>query len=50
MLHTFDGPCYMKNDKYMKNMIAIMGTPWMRNQIMHPTSVAARNLCKLIGR
>ena len=24
MLHTFDGPCYMKNEKYMKNMIAIM--------------------------
>ena len=24
MLHTFDGPCYMKNEKYMKNVIAIM--------------------------
>ena len=24
MLHTFDGPCYTKNDKYMENMIAIM--------------------------
>ena len=23
MLHTFDGPCYMKNEKYMKNMITI---------------------------
>ena len=23
MFHSFDGPCYMKNDKYMKNMIAI---------------------------
>ena len=23
MLHTFDGPCYMKNDKYMKSMVAI---------------------------
>ena len=22
MLHTFDGPNYMKNDKYMKNVIA----------------------------
>ena len=24
MLHTFDGPYYTKNVKYMKNMIAIM--------------------------
>ena len=24
MLHTFDGPYYMKNEKYMKNVIAIM--------------------------
>ena len=24
MLHTFDGPCYTKNEKYMKNVIAIM--------------------------
>ena len=23
MLHNFDGPFYMKNEKYMKNMIAI---------------------------
>ena len=23
MLHTFDGPCYTKNEKCMKNMIAI---------------------------
>ncbi len=23
MLYTFDGPYYMKNEKYMKNMIAI---------------------------
>ena len=23
MLRTFNGPCYMKNDKYMKNVIAI---------------------------
>ena len=23
MFHTFDEPCYMKNEKYMKNMIAI---------------------------
>lgn len=24
MLHTFYGPCYTKNEKYMKNVIAIM--------------------------
>ena len=24
MLHTFDGPSYTKNDKYMKTMIANM--------------------------
>ena len=24
MLHTFDGPFYTKNEKYMKNMIAVM--------------------------
>ena len=24
MLHNFDGPFYMKNEKYMKNVIAIM--------------------------
>jgi len=24
MLHTFNGPCYTKNEKYMKNVIAIM--------------------------
>ena len=23
MLHTFDGPCHMKIEKYMKNLIAI---------------------------
>lgn len=23
MLHTFDGPYYMKNEKYMKKVIAI---------------------------
>ena len=23
MLHIFDGRCYIKNEKYMKNMIAI---------------------------
>ena len=23
MLYTFDGPCYTKNEKYMKNVIAI---------------------------
>ena len=23
MLHTFDGPCYAKNEKYMKNVIVI---------------------------
>ena len=23
MFLTFDGPCYMKNDKYMENVIAI---------------------------
>ena len=23
MLHTFNGPFYMKNEKYMKNVIAI---------------------------
>ena len=23
MLHTFDGPFYMKNEKYKKNVIAI---------------------------
>jgi len=23
MFHTFDGLCYMKNEKYMKNMIAL---------------------------
>ena len=23
MLHSFDGPCYMKNEKYMKNVIII---------------------------
>ena len=23
MFHTFDGCCYMKNEKYIKNMIAI---------------------------
>ena len=23
MLHTFDGPCYMKNETYMKNVISI---------------------------
>ena len=23
MFHTFDGPCYTKNEKYMKNVIAI---------------------------
>ena len=21
MLHTFDGPCYMKNEKYMKKRV-----------------------------
>jgi len=44
MLHTFDGPYYTKNKKYMKNVIAItffmqqspskvtnMGTTWMTN-------------------
>ena len=24
MLHTFDGPFYMKNEKYIKSVIAIM--------------------------
>ena len=24
MFHTFDGPCYTKNEKYMKNVITIM--------------------------
>jgi len=24
MLHTFNESCYMKNEKYMKNIIAIM--------------------------
>ena len=23
MLHTFDGPCYTKNEKYMKNVILV---------------------------
>ena len=23
MLHTFDGPCYTKNEKYIKNVIVI---------------------------
>ena len=24
MFHTFDGPCYMKNEKYMKNVIVFL--------------------------
>ena len=24
MLHTFNGPCYTKNEKHMKNVIAII--------------------------
>ena len=69
MLHTFDGPYYMKNEKYMKICdcnhlfhvflifrvagsikVCNMGTPWMMNQIMHPTSVPAGNLSKPLGR
>ena len=30
--------------------ICNMGTSWMRNQILHPTSVAAQNFSKPIGR
>ena len=63
MLHTFDGSCYMKNEKYMEkcdcnNVFHIFlvfhvagsiesmqhgGTPWMKNQILHPTSFDTLN-------
>ena len=66
MLHTFDGPCYTKNEKYMKkrefsmyfsffvwygpSKVYNLRSPWMRNQIFHPMSVFSQNLSKPIGR
>ena len=66
--HTFDGPLYPKNKKYLKKQnddIIIsffqvflvfrvagsvksmpLGTRWMQNLIMHPTSSPNRNLSK----
>ena len=67
-LHTFDGPRYPKNKKYLKNVmmtssshffkyflflgyrgtlkVCNVGTRWMWNQILHPTSSPDRNLSK----
>ena len=44
--HTFDGPCYPKNKKYMEKRDDDMGSRWMRNLIPHPTSSLDRNLSK----
>ena len=64
-LHTFDGPRYPKNKKYLKkrdddkphypkNKKYLKkrddDIPWMRNQIPHPTSSLNRNLSKNTGR
>ena len=67
-MHTFDGPCYPKNKKYLKkrdddviimffqvflifgvagpSKVCRVGTSWMWNLILHPTSSPDRNLSK----
>ena len=69
--HTFDGPPYHKNKKYIKNVmmtssfhffryflflgqrgpskVCRVGTRWMQNLILHPTSSPDRNLSKNTG-
>ena len=46
--HTFDGPYYPKNKKYLKKCDD--DTHWMQDLIMHPTSSPGRNLSKNTGR
>ena len=55
--HTFDGPRYPKNKKYLKKCdddvrqkVCRVGTCWMQNLIPHPTSSPDRNLSKNTGR
>ena len=51
-MHTFDGPRYPKNKKYLKKCDdgCSVGTRWMQNRIPHPTSSPGRNLSKNTGR
>ena len=45
--HTFYGPHYPKNKKYLK--VCRVGTRWMHNLILHPTSSPDRNVSKNMG-